>query len=167
VTMTSATLAAFAWAVRARLHPRVAASVEPQQKVLAQILLGLLITWIYLAFFEYLVAWSGDLSADAAWYDKRGEWPWGAVAWLFAIVGAAGPFFALLSARWRQCRRPLRVIASCILLGQAMFAAWLILPDTAPGVSAACVAILAAAALAFLALALVRYKVAPAEMSRA
>jgi len=165
VTMASATLAAFACAVRWRLHPRAAAIALPELQTLAQILLGLLITWVYLVFFEYLVAWSGDLPADAIWYDRRGEQPWGLVAWIFAIVGAVGPFFALLSASWRQSQHILRAIAGCILVGQALFAAWLILPDTVSGFAAACVALLAATALALVGFAIMRYRSRHPEIS--
>jgi hypothetical protein len=165
VAMASAMLAAFACALRLRLHPRAAAIAPPEVQTLAQILLGLLIIWIYVVFFEYLVAWSGDLPADAVWYDRRGKQPWGLVAWIFVIVGAAGPFFALLSASWRQSHRILRVIAGCILVGQALFAAWLILPDAAPGFVATCVALLAATALAFFGFAVIRYRSTHPEIS--
>jgi hypothetical protein len=162
VAMASCTLAAFCLAVRVRAYHQAFSTSELQ--TFSQILLCLLIVWVYFAFFEYLVAWSGDLPADAAWYDRRGEEPWGTVAWIFCIVGTIGPFFALLSSRLRQSAVALRAIASCVVLGQALFAAWLILPDVAPSFDAAAVAVLIAIALACFGLAFSRYWVGTREV---
>ena len=66
--------------------------------------------WAYLAFWQLLVIWSGDLPHEISWYLHRiaGGWRW--VLVFLVLFHFFGPFFLLLSrqmkrtraARWRR-----------------------------------------------------------------
>ncbi|MGF7173119.1 hypothetical protein [Azospirillum doebereinerae] len=118
-------------ACAAALPPALRASPDAPERsrgALGALLLALAMVWAYLAFMQYLVAWSGNRPALAGWYLLRGEGPW-----LWLLVGAVAaqaalPFLALLFPPVRSARRPLVALAGLILAGHALDTAWLVLP---------------------------------------
>lgn len=103
-----------------------------QQRDLGNLLLMLVLAWAYLAFMDYLTAWIADLPADTAWYLPRldSSWRWLGVA--LCVVGLGLPFAVLLSRRAKAQQWWLRGVASIVLLAQALFACWLVLPSLRP-----------------------------------
>lgn len=96
---------------------------------LGSLLLALVLGWSYLAFMDYLTAWSADLPGETEWYLPRLHTSW---QWLAAALVACQiviPFAVLLSRRAKQSRAWLRGVAGLLLLGQAAYALWLVLPD--------------------------------------
>ena len=75
-----------------------------------------------------LVIWYGDLPHEEIWFVARDRWPWNAVAAAAFILTSVIPILALLLARVRNARRPLRAVGACALIGLACYDAYLIAP---------------------------------------
>jgi hypothetical protein len=99
---------------------------------LGSVLLVLVLAWSYLAFMDYLTVWIADLPGETVWYlpRLRTSWRWLGV-WL-VVFHLLLPFAVLLSRRAKQSRRWLRGIAGLLLLAQAAYALWLVLPSLRP-----------------------------------
>jgi hypothetical protein len=95
---------------------------------LGSLLLGLVMLWAYHAFMQLLVAWSGNLPHQAAWYLARGEGVWLWAVWLIAIGHVALPILLLLSARIRQSAEAIMALAWLILAMRLVDWLWTILP---------------------------------------
>jgi len=98
----------------------------------AKLLLTALMLWAYIAFSHYLLVWSADLPAQAAWYLDRRAQPWSALMTTVVIarVGLALPAL-LLSAIKRHPRR-LALVAGALLLTYVIELVWLVLPAEGP-----------------------------------
>lgn len=99
---------------------------------IGSILLVLVLAWSYLAFMDYLTVWIADLPTETVWYlpRLRTGWHWLGV-WL-VVFHLLVPFALLLSRRAKQDRRWLRGVAGLLLLAQAVYALWLVLPSLRP-----------------------------------
>lgn len=99
---------------------------------IGSILLVLVLAWSYLAFMDYLTVWIADLPTETVWYlpRLRTGWRWLGV-WL-VVFHLLVPFALLLSRRAKQDRRWLRGVAGLLLLSQAVYALWLVLPSLRP-----------------------------------
>jgi hypothetical protein len=126
IEMTAALAAGIAMAVGS------GAPIE-RPGVLGGLLLTALLFWAYLAFMQYVITWSDNLPAGAAWYQRRGVGSWSAVEYLIGVLGL-GPFVLLLSPDVRRGRTWLFALAVAVFLGNTLEAAWLVLPGApAPG----------------------------------
>lgn len=103
------------------------ADPAPRPGILGALLLSALLLGLYFAYMQYLVLWSGNLPAGAAWYAKRGAGLWAAIAWISYLLQAAC-IFALFFPPLRRGRRALIVLASIVLLAKALELAWLVQP---------------------------------------
>jgi hypothetical protein len=124
----AAALAASAWTVRG--DP---GRTQPQTlNDLGNIALTLVLTWAYLAFMQYLIAWIGDQPASIAWYVPRLETSWRGVGIALVAAHFAAPFLVLL---FRRAKRSAVVTAG---LGVGLLAAhwldtlWLVVPAFRP-----------------------------------
>jgi hypothetical protein len=135
-------LAALAWA--AVLAP------EPSGERTAGDLGGLLIATVagtvYLGLMTFIVVWYGDLPDKAAWFLARGRDGWGWVLAATFVLGALGPFLALLLSRVRHDRGALRIVGVAILAGILLHDAWLMGPALDPWATPAAIVALAAMA---------------------
>jgi hypothetical protein len=95
---------------------------------LGNVLLTILITWVYLMFMQFLVIWAGDLPEETSWYLARGAGGWSFVALLLVILDVIVPFVLLLSSRIKSRIRSLALVALLMLVSQFVYAYWLILP---------------------------------------
>lgn len=114
-------------------------------ETLGALVITLVLTWLYLAFTSYFIIWSGDLASTVGWYQVRGEDGWGAAYGVSAVVEAV-VFLVLLFPRPRRSATALRGIAAAVIVGKAIEAAWLVLPQ-AGGVRAGPVALYLLAAV--------------------
>lgn len=96
------------------------------------LMLTLLMLWVYFAYLPFFIIWSGNVPAGAAWYLHRAGEGWGWVAGLAVLLHAV-PLAALLSGTVRRSGTGLLVCAAASLAGDALQAAWIVLPvDGAP-----------------------------------
>ncbi len=88
----------------------LAVLASPQHmRDLGNLLLTFVILWAYMAYSQFLIIWSGNLTDEIPWYLRRlaGGWEWIAVALI--VLHFAVPFFALLS---REVKRRVGVLSS-------------------------------------------------------
>jgi hypothetical protein len=125
-------LGAFALAVGCATRPLQGARPSPARcGDLGNLLLAFVMTWMYLAFVQYLVTWAEDLPRETVWYLPRLETGW---RWLaLAVIAAqfALPFSLLLFRRLTRDARTLGAIALLLLAGNWLNAEWLVLPSLA------------------------------------
>jgi hypothetical protein len=95
---------------------------------LGSLLLAVVLLWVYFAFIQLLVAWSGDLPPDAAWYLARSEGLWRVAVWLLVLGHAVLPVALLLSARARTSWRALAAVSGLVLAMRLLDVCWLVLP---------------------------------------
>jgi hypothetical protein len=93
------------------------------------ILLAVLLLWAYNHAMQYIVIWSANIPEETVWYTRREAGLWGAVFWSLIVLQFILPFFALLSARVRNERRLLLVVAGATLLLRFMEAIVLVMPS--------------------------------------
>ncbi|TPE51053.1 hypothetical protein [Amaricoccus solimangrovi] len=113
------------------------------------LLLVALLFWGYCAFMPYLIAWSTNLPAGAAWYLRRTTGPWAPLFPVIALLHVA-PAAALLFRPARANRRVLAVCAALALAGSALETGWLVLPEAPAGAAAPLTALAAGLGLGLL-----------------
>ena len=127
---------------------------DPATGDLAGLILAALLGVVYIAFMSYVVAWYGNLPEKAAWYLRRGVDGWAWTIGAAVALGAALPFWLLLTSRVRRSRRALRLVGALVLLGVWLHVVWLLAPAFHPDAIVA--AMIALAVLAFLSLGFAR-----------
>ncbi len=78
--------------------------------------------WLYLQFIQYLVAWSGNLPAEAGWYAVRDAGLGRAAEWFGLLAGFVLPA-SLVASGWG-----LRIACLLVLLAHAVETIWLVSP---------------------------------------
>ncbi len=99
---------------------------------LGNFLLAFIVFWVYIAFSQFLIIWSGNVPEEITWYIKRtqGGWQWIAVALI--LFHFALPF-ALLLGRWAKRNvRILTTIAVLVVFMQLVAIFWLVMPAFHP-----------------------------------
>lgn len=115
---------AFGLATWRRAH----ASAADVRRDLAGLLVVLALGWFYLAGVDYLTAWIADLPDETRWYLPRTQGAWGGLIVGAACLNVAVPIVSLLPERNRSTACGLRVACASMLIGQAAYLAWMVLP---------------------------------------
>ena len=121
-------LAALVTLVAARREDRIPLLRAERLDSLGGLMQGLLLLWVYMAFMQLLVIWSGNLPHNAEWYLVRIEGVWLVVAWTIGLGHFALPFLMLLSARVRSSVRIVIGLAALLVVMRLVHDLWLILP---------------------------------------
>jgi hypothetical protein len=99
------------------------------------ILLALVILWMYTSFAQFLIQWNGNIPDDIMYYTHRGiGWPrnlWAAVALTLLIGQFFIPFFLLLQKPLKRKPSSFILLAGWLLLMRAMDALWITAPSGA------------------------------------
>lgn len=130
---------AFAIVVLTWLRPRtVLANVLTSQHFndLGNFLVGVTLFWMYIAFSQFLIIWSGNLPEEVVWYLARLEGGWQWVALFVLLFHFALPFVALLSGRVKRNAETLALVAGVLLVADLVHLYWLVAPAFHPGVFA-------------------------------
>lgn len=130
------TAMAFAIVVLAWLTPRtVLAQFMTDQHFndLGNFLLATTLFWMYIAFSQFLIIWSGNLPEEVVWYIARLEGGWVWVALFLLLFHFALPFAVLLSARLKQRAERLATVAGILLVADLVHLYWLVEPAFHPG----------------------------------
>ncbi len=125
------TAMAFTIVVLAWLAPRTALGrVLTQQHFndLGNFLLGTTLFWMYIAFSQFLIIWSGNLPEEVVWYLARLEGGWQWLAILILLGHFVLPFAILLSARVKRRWERLVWIAALLLVADLLHLYWLVEP---------------------------------------
>ena len=136
IFMASQALSALAFGIAATVLAGVPGKAEAEHptvwKDLGNLLLGALMFWAYVAYSQFLVVWSGNLPTQAAWYLHRNAGGWHYLLVALAVLQLFIPVLLLLSNRTKRRTRFFAALAFGVLLGQAVYLYWLILPTFRP-----------------------------------
>ncbi len=99
---------------------------------LGRLLLAFTIFWAYIAFFQFLLIWSGDKPEEVVFYLARARGGWATATVVLVLVQFVLPFFALLSYDLKRRRRPLTAVAAWLLVGHYLDLHWLVMPAACP-----------------------------------
>lgn len=99
---------------------------------LGAILLAAVIAWGYFAAMQYLVAWTANLPHEAAWFLRRLDGGWRAVAWAVIALHVVLPVLGLMWRGIRLDRRRLRAVAAMVFAGALLDTAWVARPEATP-----------------------------------
>jgi hypothetical protein len=113
---------------------------------LGNLFFGFVLLWVYLAFMQWLIIWSGNLPDEIGWYLRRSASPWPAVLIAVVLLHAILPIAGLLSGRVKRSPTLLAILAAVVLAGHALDVVWRV----APGLSDAGLVLLASGAAAFM-----------------
>jgi hypothetical protein len=104
---------------------------------LGKLLFAFVILWAYLAFSQFLLMWSGNLTEEIPWYLDRmaGGWQWLALG---IVIGHFFlPFLLLLSRDLKRNRKALMAVAGGILLMRFVDTYWRLVPSYPRGTALA------------------------------
>lgn len=102
-------------------------------KDLGALLLTFVMGWAYLAYFQLLIIWAGNIPHEVTWYINRTQGGWLVVGILVAIFQFALPFVVLLSTRVRHNLRILAWLGASIVLVYLVNLYWQVIPAFYPG----------------------------------
>ncbi|WP_027168532.1 hypothetical protein [Mesorhizobium sp. WSM3224] len=94
---------------------------------LANMLLGFVLTWIYLVFMQWLVVWGGDLPEEVHWYVIRSGSGWQYLLYLLIALQVAA-FVGLLNRDLKRSHAGLIWLAGITLAGHFVDVFWRIRP---------------------------------------
>ena len=100
---------------------------------LGSLLLAFVMLWAYMAYFQYLLIWAGNLSDEIPWYLRRTAGGWLPVAVGIAGLGFGVPFWFLLFRSLKRNPSTLATIAGLVVLVRIVDVFWLIQPPFEPG----------------------------------
>ena len=93
------------------------------------LLLATIVFWVYVAFVQLLIIWSGNLPRETTWYLHRWHGPWRALLVGVVLLHFVIPFFLLLSKKIKRRPRGLLGVATLVALAQTAYVSWMILPS--------------------------------------
>ncbi len=102
-------------------------------KDLGALLLTFVMSWAYLAYFQLLIIWAGNIPHEVSWYSDRTTGGWLIVGILIAVLQFALPFVLLISMRVRHNLRILAWISGLLVFVSLVNIYWHIIPTFHPG----------------------------------
>jgi hypothetical protein len=99
---------------------------------LGNLLFAFIFLWGYIAFCQYLLVWSGNLTEEIPWYLHRtaGGWKW--IALVLILFHFAVPFLLLLSRDIKRSAGALSAVAAVIVLIHLLNQFWMVEPAFYP-----------------------------------
>jgi hypothetical protein len=99
---------------------------------LGNFLLTFVIFWAYIAFSQFLIIWSGNLSQEIPWYVRRfaGNWKWFAL--VLVLLHFFVPFSLLLMREFKRRKDPLKWIAALVFVMCIADVIWEVTPAFHP-----------------------------------
>ncbi|MCC6147278.1 MAG: hypothetical protein IT308_06885 [Anaerolineaceae bacterium] len=102
-------------------------------KDLGALLLTFVMSWAYVAYFQFLIIWAGNIPGEVSWYLDRIQGGWLTVAILVAVLLFVLPFVVLISMKVRNNLRLLAWLGALIVLVSFVNVYWLVIPAFHPG----------------------------------
>jgi hypothetical protein len=99
---------------------------------LGSLLLAFLMLWAYMAYFQYLLIWAGNLSDEIPWYLERVDGGWRPLAIALAGVGFLVPFWLLLFRPLKRRARTLGALAVLLIGMRLVDVYWMVRPPFEP-----------------------------------
>jgi hypothetical protein len=101
---------------------------------LGALMMTFVLGWAYLAYFQLLIIWAGNIPRETIWYIARSTGGWNIIAILIALLQFVLPFAILISFRARHNLRVLGMLGGLLLFASLMTAFWHVKPAFFPGV---------------------------------
>ncbi|MEZ2224063.1 hypothetical protein [Rhizobium sp. RCC_161_2] len=120
---------------------RLSAGPARQPGVLGALLLAAILFWVYLAFMQHFIIWSGNLTQGVIWFQRRGAGIWATAEYLVILLHLL-PLFLLFFPPIRRSPRWLIGLSLAVLGGKLLEYAWLTIPELAVHVGHAILAYL-------------------------
>lgn len=95
---------------------------------IANLWLGMLLGWAFMAFSQLIIIWSANLPHEIGWYLARTEGPWRTVGRLAFALFMFVPFLMLLSSRLKRRAGWLKATAAICLVGHVLHMQWMVWP---------------------------------------
>jgi hypothetical protein len=95
---------------------------------LGNLLLAFVMLWAYMAFSQFLIIWSGNLTEEIPWYLHRSAGGWRVVAIALMLFHFFLPFFVLLLRESKRHADFLQKVALAILVMHLVDVIWLVMP---------------------------------------
>ena len=92
------------------------------------LMMALVMLWMYFAFSQYLIIWPANLPEETTWYVARKHDGWGIIALGIVILQFMFPFLTLLSRAAKKSPHKLGMLALLILITRVVDVVWLIEP---------------------------------------
>ncbi len=109
--------------------PRLAEIAEPDiWNDLGNLLLAFVMLWTYMAFSQFLLIWSGNITEEIPWYLARSDGGWQFVAAALGLFYFALPFLLLLSRDVKRYPHRLGWVALAIAAMSVVQEFWLVKP---------------------------------------
>jgi hypothetical protein len=102
-------------------------------KDLGALMLTLVMGWAYLAYFQMLIIWAGNIPREVVWYIARVEGGWSLVAIFIAVFQFFLPFLLLIFSRARHNLRALAGVGGLLLFTNLVNLFWNVKPAFFPG----------------------------------
>lgn len=99
---------------------------------LGNLLLAFIMLWVYCAYSQYFIMWTGNLPEEILWYVRRTETSWQWLALALVVLHFALPFLILLTRKSKQSRLVTRWVAGLILIMRLVDVHWMIDPSLHP-----------------------------------
>jgi len=129
--MLCAAAFAIAWAgFAARSFPGV--EVRAHFQDMGNLLLMYVLTWMYLAYTQFLVIWSENIPREIQWYVPRLQTGWNALGVGIVALHFVLPFLILLSRAAKRSPVFLATIAAVLLAAHVADVYWLVMPSVRP-----------------------------------
>ncbi|HZD58418.1 MAG TPA: hypothetical protein VE136_16920 [Anaerolineales bacterium] len=131
-TLTALSFAIVITPVLARQKPLSEIMSPGIYRDLGALLFTNVMLWAYLAFSQYLIIWSGNLTEEITWFldRSRGGWQW--LGLLVILTQFALPFSVLLSLRAKRNARILASAAGIVLVIRLVDDFWEVIPTFRP-----------------------------------
>jgi hypothetical protein len=130
--LTALAFAVVALALLADFEPFAGVVTPSHFHDLGNLLLTFVMLWAYIAFSQFLIIWSGNLSEEIPWYVHRiqGGWQW--VGLLLLVFHFVLPFLLLLARFTKRNQSMLAPLAGLLIVMQWVDLFWLVMPAFHP-----------------------------------
>ena len=95
---------------------------------LGHLLLAFVLLWAYMAYSQYIIIWSGNMSTESLWYIHRGHGGWQWVGLFLILFHFFAPFILLMFGGLKKRIRSLSLIAAGILAAHLVDEFWMVMP---------------------------------------
>lgn len=117
-----------------RRREPLASHVTPQtSNDLGNLLMAVVMVWAYLAYSQFLIIWSGNLTEEISWYQVRLSGGWQFAALAAVLANFVLPFAALLFRDFKRNILLLGALGAWLVVGHAVDVFWLVKPAFKPG----------------------------------
>lgn len=116
--------------VRLARRPPLQEHTQPEHlQDLSGLIMAFIMMWVYLAFMQLLIIWSGNLPEEVRFYVPRLQGGFGVIGLCLVVAHFALPFVLLLNRTLKRSPAVVTAIGLLLLIGEWLHGFWLVAPD--------------------------------------